>query len=177
MFHNRQSLLNCSTIKAPWCRGTRRPVESQARFPPSRLGGQSAPASPTRAASAHGATPAATANSSLWSWWTRAWVIRWALRRHQRPSALDRDRIPTFIPGRDPCDWVQPRGGQVLRPYRSWQGETFLQMMIQRAWLSAKLVFLCPVSGGFGWRVFQQQLPVLCVLKPPRVWMSYLATP
>lgn len=88
-------------------------------------------------------------------------------------------KIPPFIPGRDPSDRLQPGGGQVLQPYWSWQGETFLQMMmvmmIQPAWLSAKLVFVRPVGGGFGWRAFQQQLPVLCVLKPPRAWMSYLA--
>lgn len=159
------------------------------RFFPSHLGGQFAPVSPTRAASAHGATLAAKANSSPWRWWTRAWVIdsppsfriyrgcKVPLRvARVDSSSPGLNKIPMFIPGRDPCDWVQPGGGQVLRPYWSWQGETFLQMMIQRAWLSAKLVFLCPVRGRFGWRAFQQQLPVFCAFKPARVWRSSLAT-
>lgn len=42
-------------------------------------------------------------------------------------------KIPTFIPGRDPRHRVQPGGGQVLQPYRSWQGEPFLQTTIPRA--------------------------------------------
>lgn len=47
---------------------------------------------------------------------------------------------------------------------------------VSTSWLSARTVFHCPVKGRFGCRLFQEQLPVLCELKPQRPRMSYLAT-
>lgn len=182
MFHAGQqevvklgSLLNCDIIKdAPETAvklNLKMGPESQfSQFPLSRLGGRSARASPTRPTSAHGATLAATASSSPWRWWTRVWVapfntdyrvigpLRLQLSPARRPY-----QMPMCVPGRDPHNWVQPGGGQVLWPYWSWQGEAFLQMMIQWACLSAKLVFHCPVRRIWRERVSATAASALCV--------------
>lgn len=71
-----------------------------------------------------------------------------------------------FITGRDSGDWFQPRGGQILQPYWSWQGKTTLQIMIQCFLIIRQNCLSLSCSRLIWPQTAQQQLPVLCELNP-----------
>lgn len=129
------------------------------------VGGPSAPVSPTRAASAPGATLAAMANSSPWRSWTRAWVFHCSsllffLNNLQyigwnvilTCSTSFTKFVCVFFQGEIRVTGFNQEVdkffslievGKVRRSSRWW---------FSTSWLSAKTVFHCPVKGGFGCR-------------------------